>query len=160
MGNKVKYPVVLGKQDIAVLEEYCRKGVHSARTIKRCRILLAIHEGLEDQEICEREKVGRTTPLEIRKRFCAGGIERAIHDAPRPGQPPRLSESETVQVTAIACSDPPDGHARWTVRLITAEYNRRFGQTGKTVSRTTINRVLLDNSIKPWREKNVVRSKT
>lgn len=155
MGRKLKYAVALSDEEVRVLQEHCRKGVHSARTIMRCRVLLAMHRGVPDKGICASERIGRTTPLDIRKRYCAGGVERAICDAPRCGQPPRLAQEESVQVVAIACSDPPAGRDRWTIRLITAAFEK---QTGKKVSRSTINRVLLNNSVKPWREKNVVRA--
>ena len=154
MGQQ-RFPVSLCEDEMASLEALLRKGTHRARTILRGRILLAAHRGMTDNEICEREQVGRTTPLDIRKRYNEGGLERVLYDAPRPGQPPRLDDKECAQVLAIACSKPPDGRERWTINLITSKARR---QTGKKPSRSTINRILLENDVKPWLKKNVVRA--
>ena len=153
MGKKQRYGVDLSTQEVTFLEDICRKGKHNARTIMRCRVLLLVHQGLEDKEICELEHVGRTTPFDIRKRYAEGGLERAVYDAPRPGQPRCLDDKDCAQVLAIACSAPPDGYERWTVRLITEKIRK---QTGKTPSQSTIHRVLLQNDVKPWQKKNVV----
>ena len=121
----------------------------------RGRILLAAHGGFSYQKIRTQERVGRTTPYDICRRYHEGGLERALYDAPRPGQPPRLDASESAQVLAIACSEPPDGFERWTLGMITVEAKR---QTGKSPSQSTINRLLLENDVKPWLKKNVVCS--
>lgn len=135
------------------MEDICRKGKHGARTIMRCRVLLAIDRGIEDKDICVMEGLGRTTPFDIRKRYAEGGLERAIYDAPRPGQPRRLEDKECTQVLAIACSKPPDGRECWTLDLITERVKQEIG---KEVGRSTVSRVLLSNNIKPWQKKNVV----
>ena len=150
-----KYPILLSIDELSVIEAMFRKGTHKARTILRGRILRAVHQGIPQQQICRQEKVGRTTPYDICKRYHEGGLERALYDAPRPGQPPRLDGKESAQVLAIACSEPPDGFERWTLGMITVEAKR---QTGKSPSQSTINRLLLENDVKPWLKKNVVRS--
>ena len=59
---------------------------------------------------------------------------------------------------ALACTDPPDGYDRWSLRLL-AEHVVKRGIV-VTVGRETIRRVLEAHDLKPWREKNVVRPKT
>ncbi len=153
MATKSKYQVELSSEEVSFLQDICRKGLHNARTIVRCRVLLAIHEGLSDQEICTREGVGRTTPFDIRKRYVEEGVERAIYEAARPGKPRCLDDKDCAQALAIACSEPPDGYACWTVSLITEKLRK---QTGKKPSRSTVHRILLHNDVKPWQKKNVV----
>lgn len=57
----------------------------------------------------------------------------------------------------MVCAPPPEGRARWTVRLIAYEAVRR-GLVPK-VGRETVRELLLSHDLKPWREKNVVRAR-
>src|SRR5574337_1013596 len=54
----------------------------------------------------------------VRQRFVEGGLERALKDGPRPGAVPKLDAKQCAHVIALACSDAPAGHARWTLRLL------------------------------------------
>ena len=47
-----------------------------------------------------------------------GGVDAALHDLPRPGHKPKLTDKQCAQVIAIACSTAPDGHDHWTLRLL------------------------------------------
>jgi hypothetical protein len=87
-------------------------------------------------------------------RYCKSGLDRALYDAPRPGAEPVLNASQKQRVIAMVCSDPPEGHGRWTVRLITEEALKR--EIAPQVGRETIRLLLLHHDLKPWREKNVV----
>jgi putative transposase len=77
---------------------------------------------------------------QIGKRYQLGGLERALFDAPRPGKAPALDEQQRQRIIAVACSPPPEGRARWTVRLLTEEAIRH--KLVPRVGRETI-RVLL-----------------
>jgi len=76
-----------------------------------------------------------------------GGLERALYERPRPGKRQRI--------IALACSQPPEGRARWTVRLLAEESVKRKLVPG--IGRETIRVLLESHDLKPWREKNVVR---
>ena len=52
------------------------------------------------------------------KRFCEEGLESALNERPRPGQKHKLDERAEAHLVAIACSDPPEGHAHWTLKLL------------------------------------------
>jgi hypothetical protein len=65
-----------------------------------------------------------------------------------------LEPSERQRVIAMVCSDPPQGQARWTVRLVAEEAVKR--KLVPKVGRETIRVLLLHHDLKPWREKNVV----
>jgi len=101
-----------------------------------------------------------TYPREVRRvgwRYIEGGFEHALLEDVRYKPPPLLDHRGESQVVALACSSPPEGRARWTIVLLTQEAIRR--RIVKTVSRETIRQVLSRHALKPWREKNVVRSK-
>jgi putative transposase len=65
-----------------------------------------------------------------------------------------LEDSQKQRIIAMVCSDPPEGRARWTVRLVAQEAVKR--RLIPRVGRETIRILLLDHDLKPWREKNVV----
>ena len=54
-------------------------------------------------------------------------IDTALHDKPRSGQPRQVTPREEAYITTIACSTPPDGHARWTIRLVTDRLVELYG---------------------------------
>jgi len=97
------------------------------------------------------------TPQAIRKighRFLEGGLDRALYDKQRPGAASVLDTSQKQRIIAMVCGDPPEGHARWTVRLVTEHAVKR--KLVPTVGREAIRILLLHHDLKPWREKNVV----
>ena len=69
-----------------------------------------------------------------------------------------LDASQKQRIIAMVCSDPPEGRARWTVRLVAQEAVKR--KLAPRVGRETIRILLQDHDLKPWREKNVVRGRT
>jgi len=69
-----------------------------------------------------------------------------------------LDDSQKQRIIALVCSDPPEGRARWTVRLVAQEAVKR--KLVPRVGRETIRILLLAHDLKPWREKNVVRART
>jgi len=102
--------------------------------------------------------VKKLTPKAVRDiahRYEQEGLDRALYEKQRPGAKPLLSESEKQRIVAMVCSDPPEGRARWTVRLIVDEAVKR--KLVPRAGRETIRILLESHDLKPWREKNVVR---
>jgi transposase len=95
---------------------------------------------------------------EIGRRFVDSGIEQALYDKARPGAARLLEEEQRKRIIAMVCSNPPEGYARWTVRLVAEEAVKR--RLVPRVGRETIRMLLLHDDLKPWREKNVVRGGT
>ena len=89
----------------------------------------------------------------IGKRYLDGGLDRALFDAPRPGRAPVLEQKERQRIIAAVCSPPPEGRARWAVRLLTEEVVKQ--KLVPKVGRETIRVLLESHDIKPWREKTV-----
>ncbi len=118
MARKELHSVKLKDEEREDLNRYLRKGKSSARSLTRARILLLADEGRDDEEITEALKVSKSTVSRIRKRYCEGGLDSALHEKARSGAPPKIDGRIEAQLTLLACSEPPDGRSRWTVRLL------------------------------------------
>jgi len=130
----------------------------SARLWKRIRILELLDQGWKMFAVAE--AMG-TYPREVRRigwRYLQGGLEAALGDEARPKPSKMLNDKQQAAIVAMVCSAPPSGRSRWTVVLIAEEAARR-GIVAR-VGRETIRRLLTRHELKPWREKNVVRSET
>lgn len=151
-----KYIISLNEAEKTQLKNIIKKGKHSARTISRARVLIEANKNKSDDKISSLLNLSKCTPQNIRKKYCEGGIERALYDAPRPGQPKAVSIKEEAEIIAIACSTTDNGNARWTLELLMEKMKLKFPNRKKSISKTTIGRILLKSDLKPWREKNVV----
>lgn len=113
-----KYIVKLTDEERGSLLELTSRGQVRARTMKRAQILLKADEGLKDAEIVSALNSSRPTVERIRKRFVEGNVEKALYDDPRPGSKTKLEGRAEAQLIALACSEAPDGHETWTLRLL------------------------------------------
>lgn len=148
------HTIHLSEKEITKLRIIIHKGKENTRVITRSRVLLMAREGKRDSEIYTVLSLSTKTPYEIRKRYHEGGLQKALYDAPRPGQPRKLDGKQEAKVVAIACTKAPKGYAHWTMDLLTEAVR----SAGISIGRTAIWRVLLRNDTKPWRKKNVVYS--
>ena len=152
-----KHSVKLSVRQKLRLEDLVHKGRQKARDIKRAQVLLKSDEGMTDDEISESVGVSQRTVERIRQRFVKqGGLERALHDLPRSGQPSKLDDVKEAKLVAIACSEPPEGRDRWTLELL--QTRLIDDKVVTTISLNSIHEHLRERGIKPWREKNVVRA--
>lgn len=113
-----KYRVDLSEEERTQLESMLRRGKSSARRQARARILLKADEGMMNQDIMSALDVSETMVCRARCRFVEAGLEAALNDKPRPGQKPKLDDRQCAHLIAIACSNAPDGHDHWTLRLL------------------------------------------
>ena len=147
--------VALRKRDRERVRALLRKGEMSARVLRRAEMLQMLDKGWTAGEIEAALGVSPTTVRRIGRRYVKEGLDTALKELPRPGNPRLLTEKEEARIIAMVCSDAPEGHARWTVRLIVEEAVRR--KLVRQVGRETIRILLKNHDLKPWREKNVVR---
>jgi transposase len=115
---KKKYIVELEEEERKELIELTSKGKIGARKMKRAQILLKADEGLKDAEIMAALNTSRPTVERVRKRLVEGGLERALNDAPRPGKKKIMDDRQEAYLVALACSEAPEGHERWSLRLL------------------------------------------
>ena len=132
------------------LWDLVESGTRSVRVVRRALILLKSDEGLTDEEIVEHVGGAERTVRDVRRRFCAAGLD-SVCDAPRPGRPPSFSVRQQQQVIALACTDPPEGHARWTLELL-CEHSAKRGFV-KSLSKSEVALWLKAHDLKPWRKK-------
>ena len=115
---KKLYLVNLSDAEGQTLEDMTCRGTIKARKFKRAMILLKADEGLSDPEVMAAVNVSRPTVERTRKRFVAGGLERALNEDPRPGQRRKLDGRGEAVLIAEACGPAPEGHEKWTLRLL------------------------------------------
>jgi len=113
-----KYAVDLSADERATLVQMVRAGTRGARTLTRARVLLQADDGLTDSDIAAALQVGVATVHRIRQRCVEEGFAAALHDRPRQGGTPKFDTKQHAHVVALACSDPPEGCTRWTLRLL------------------------------------------
>jgi transposase len=113
-----KYVVDLNDDEEAQLQDLTTKGTSGARKIRRAHILLLADEGLIDKEIARAMSAAVTTVERVRKRFVEEGLEAALSERPRPGAARKLDGRQEAYLVALACSDPPEGKKRWSMRML------------------------------------------
>lgn len=118
--SQKSHKVRLNKKERKYLQAIVQTGADKARKITRCRVLLLADgtKGKTDEQISDSLKVCLATVFNIRRRYSRAGVEAAINDLPRSGQPPKFNGKPAARITAIACSTPPAGRARWSLRLL------------------------------------------
>ncbi len=146
----IRYRVELSQAERSKLTALLNGGKHSARKLKRAQILLAADAGASDEEIAISVGVGGSTIYRTKRRFLVGNLEEALSEEPRPGASRKLSGKEEALLVATACSNPPEGRARWTLELLADELVRLTEHD--SISRETVRRRLTENDLKPWRK--------
>lgn len=122
MALKDKFIVHLTGEQRQELEQLAAKGKRSAATITRARLLLkadADADGWPDDRIAEALDISAGTVARIRKKFVQQGLEAAIlRQRPTGRQYRKLDGAQEAQLATLACSPPPEGQARWTMKLL------------------------------------------
>jgi transposase len=118
-----KYIVRLMGEERRQLTELISKGKTSAQKIKHANILLkadATEQGWSDQMIAKAFKVNVNTVCGIRQRYVFEGLESALNRRKQshPSQQRILDGEKEARLIALSCSQPPEGYARWTLRLL------------------------------------------
>jgi transposase len=113
-----QYHVALSKQERQGLSKLLRKGTVKARQLTRARILLLADQGQSDEQIVAALGTSLSTVQRIRRRFSSGDLAAALQEQPRPGAVPKLDARTEAHLTVLACSEAPDGRARWTLQLL------------------------------------------
>lgn len=120
-----KYFVTLTADERDHLASLLSAGKRSALTLARARILLKADQAdggpaWEDQRIAEALDCGVRTVERVRQRFVERGLEDALGRKPqdRPSRERKLDGAAEARLTALACSEPPDGRAAWTLQLL------------------------------------------
>ena len=150
--------VQLKRKDRQQLFGMLTKGRESSRVLRRASILRQLDRGHKAAQVATSVGVAAKTVRAIAQRYEEEGLESALYEKPRPGKQRALDVGQSQRIIAMVCSPPPQGIARWSVRLIATEAVKR--KLAPPVGRETIRVLLQSHELKPWREKNVVRGGT
>jgi len=115
-----KYLVDLSQQECRTLKQVISSGKHSARKIRWAHALLKANAEWKDEDIAEAFDISLPTVQRIRQRFVEEGLEVALgahSHKPRPYLQ-RLDGEQEAKLVALACTEAPEGHVRWTLRLL------------------------------------------
>jgi putative transposase len=153
--GRLPLKIDVAKRDQQELRRLLKGGVQQVRVVLRALALLQLADDASAPQIA---KAIPLTPQAIRRlghRYQQAGLVGALFEKQRPGAAEVLDTNQKQRIIAMVCSDPPQGRARWTVRLVTEEAVKR--KLVPHIGRETIRVLLLHHDLKPWREKNVVR---
>jgi putative transposase len=112
-----KQHVKLRDKDRKYLENLISKGELSAKAYRRAIGLLELDRGKTYVAVSETLKVTKLTLSVWAKKYREVGLE-VLHDPPRSGRPVIIDGNQRAKITALACSEPPEGHAQWSLRLL------------------------------------------
>jgi Homeodomain-like domain len=114
--------IYLRAEERLLLQELIHRGESEARVQMRARILL-----LSDRsqgrtrslaEVADSGLCSMSTVRNVKRNYLSGGVEAALYEKPRPGAEPTFTGEVEAQLTMLACSEPPEGHAHWSLRLL------------------------------------------
>ena len=107
----------LSAGDRQYLQGLIKKSSLSVKVFQRAQSLLALDAGQSLQQVAAAVSVNYNTVAAWRNRYQQKGL-LALEDEPRAGRPPHIEGTQRAKVTALACRTPPQGHARWSLRLL------------------------------------------
>ncbi|MBT8420368.1 MAG: IS630 family transposase [Gammaproteobacteria bacterium] len=154
--NTKKYIVRLTDEERAVLKDLTDKGKAAATKIKHANVLLKIDvdgSNWGDEKAAEAFSCSLRTIFSIRQRFVEQGFEAALERKKRehPPTPPILDGEKEARLIRIACSKPPVGFGKWTLRLLTEKLVAL--EIVESISEPTVMRTLKKNELQPHRSK-------
>lgn len=142
-----KHSVRLNAETRDQLRRLVSTGSAHARAIQHAHTLLLTDEGnlgpaWSDEKVADALGVSDRTIARTRKRFCCEGLDAALRViADRPGRPPKIDGVAEAHLVALACSEPPVGRDRWSVRLLSDRFvalGVEQGWLDEPVSRETV----------------------
>jgi transposase len=135
-----KYVVQLSAHQRGLLYALIQKGHAPARTVRRAHTLLLANEQQPTHRIAAMLHASAVTITHTCKRFLTAGLEAALYDQPRLGSRRKLDGRQEAHLVALACSAPPAGRDRWSLRLL-ADRAVELGLV-EDLSYATVRRVL------------------
>ena len=145
--SKHRY-IHLDEEERILLTQLIRSDDTPARVQTRARVLLLSDRSQGQKrtlaQIAESAICSVGTVRNIKRSYFAGGIEAALYEKPRPGAEPTFTGETEAQLVMLACSDPPAGHARWSLRLLAEQLVEL--EVVETISHVTVGTMLKKTS--------------
>jgi transposase len=144
-----KYVVELYVDEQALLNEMITSGTHRVRKTNHARILQKADAGWTDEAIAEALNVSIPTIQRVRQRFVEQSFRAALNPSPSRRKYQRLLDGvQEAHLVALACSSPPQGYQRWSLRLLAEKMVKM--EYAQELSHETVRQVLAENELKPW----------
>jgi len=134
-----KQHVKLSDTDREYLKNLISKGELTAKAYRRALALLELNRGQTYTAVSKTLQVTQTTLSTWAKKYRENGLQ-VLADKPRSGRPIEIDGNQRAKITALACSDPPEGYAEWNLRLL-ADKAIELGYC-ESLSHTSVRRVL------------------
>jgi transposase len=147
-------PIKVKSNDLSQIGELLRGGIQQVGVVLRALSLRLLAKGFTAPQAAQAIPLTAKAVRQIAHRYINSGLDAAIYAKQRPGAKEIIDGPQKQRIVAMVCSTPPEGRARWTVRLIAEEAVKR--KLVPKVGRETIRILLQSHELKPWREKNVV----
>lgn len=128
--------IKLRKSELTYLDSYKVSSKLSLREYNRLNILLLLHKRKRVNEISDFLNVDRITIWRTKNRYLKYGIQKALEEDKRPGQPVKYATDHQAELSALACGPCPGGRRRWTIRLLTEELKKKPGF--QTINRESV----------------------
>ncbi|MEE9430804.1 MAG: helix-turn-helix domain-containing protein [Melioribacteraceae bacterium] len=148
-----KEHVKLQEADFEYLKGLLSKGTLKVRKQNRARGLIELHKGKTYSEVSSLLNISYPTVLSWASKYKSDGLI-FLDDKPRSGRPIGLSGEDRAKITAIACSEPPEGYARWSLRLLADKLVEleivetiSFKQVGNILKKMNCNLIEKDNGV-------------
>ena len=132
--------IKLTENEVKYLNNFVKKGRKSARELTRAHVLLLVNDGKTETWIKDTLRISRATVSNIKKRCRKEGLQSALAEKQRSGQPKKYIEKHEAEIIAQACTESPDGRKRWTLELLTEEMRKKDGF--ETINKESIRLIL------------------
>jgi putative transposase len=120
MARQSEY-LVLPALDLSALETFTRTGSHSSRSLIRAQVLLLNHQGYKLSDIATLLGISYATASTTRARYKREGLNNALSEKVRSGAPRKITAELEAHITAVVCTDAPEGRVCWTLELLRDE---------------------------------------
>ena len=140
-----KPEIKLTLREIKFLQKYKKAEGRSVREYNRANILLLLHKGKKKSDIADFLDIERTTIWRTKQKYLEAGMQEALEEKERSGQPVKYKDTQKAEVIATACSKSPEGRSRWTLKLLTDTLKKQEGLS--TINRETIRLILKKTNV-------------
>lgn len=148
--NTKKKKMLLRAKDRRQIKEIL-KSDHGVKVYRRALALSLLDKGRSAVDIKRDEIMCVATLRLLKGKYRRGGLELALYDGQRSGRPKNIEKSQIQKVVALACTNAPDGAARWTLELLQEKVIE--GKIIPSISKEKIRLILKNHNIKPWQQK-------
>lgn len=155
-GDVMTLEIRLKRKERKFLSEFMKKGTRKARALARANVLFLADRGWDNAAISRAAHVHRQLVWRVKKRYLQEGLQSALEEKSRSGQKRKYDEKHKAEIIALACTTPPKGRKRWSIRLLVDKLKKKKGL--RTINRESVRIVLKKKQDETLVKENVVYS--